>query len=214
VTSAATPSETLRASLAAAPVLAILRARTATHVVAAAHALAEAGVPAVEVTLTTDGALDALRELRAARPGLLAGVGTVITPEEAAAAVEAGAQFLVAPCVRTDTMDAAARLGVPMVPGAFTPTEVVTAVEHGAALVKLFPALLGPSYLKALRAPLPEVGFVPTGGIGIDAIRGFLDAGAVAVGLGSPLTGSALDSGDLDELAARARGALAAARGR
>jgi 2-dehydro-3-deoxyphosphogluconate aldolase / (4S)-4-hydroxy-2-oxoglutarate aldolase len=213
VTTSPTPSETLRATLAPAPVVAILRARTATHFVAGAQALAEAGVRAVEVTLTTDGALDALRELRAARPGLLAGVGTVITPEEAAAAVEAGAQFLVAPCVRADTLAAATRLGVPMLPGAFTPTEVVAAVEHGAALVKLFPATLGPAYLKALRGPLPQVGFVPTGGIGTDAIRPFLDAGAVAVGLGSPLTGDSLETGDLEALTARAREAVAAATG-
>lgn len=214
MTTSATLSETLVGTLRETLVLAILRARSAAQVVAAAGTLADVGVRAVEVTLTTDGALDALARLRATHPDLLAGAGTVITPEDAVAAVQAGAQFLVAPCVRADTMTAAARLGVPVIPGAFTPTEVVTAVEHGAALVKLFPATLGPSYLRALRGPLPEVGFVPTGGVGLDSIAAFLSAGAVAVGLGSPLTGDALESGDLDGLAARGRQAVAAATGR
>jgi 2-dehydro-3-deoxyphosphogluconate aldolase/(4S)-4-hydroxy-2-oxoglutarate aldolase len=214
VTTSATLSETLVDNLRTTPVLAILRARSAARVVAAAGALADVGIRAVEVTLTTDGALDALARLRATRPDLLAGAGTVITPEDAATAVQAGAQFLVAPCVQPDTMAAAARLGVPIIPGAFTPTEVVTAVEHGAALVKLFPATLGPAYLRALRGPLPEVGFVPTGGVGLDSIAAFLSAGAVAVGLGSPLTGDALETGNLDALADRGRQAVAAATGR
>jgi 2-dehydro-3-deoxyphosphogluconate aldolase / (4S)-4-hydroxy-2-oxoglutarate aldolase len=214
VTTTAPLSETLVGTLRTTPVLAILRAPSAGQVVAAAGTLADVGIRAVEVTLTTDGALDALTRLRETRPELLAGAGTVITPEDAAAAVQAGAQFLVAPCVRADTMAAAARLGAPIIPGAFTPTEVVTAVQHGAALVKLFPANLGPSYLRALRAPLPDVGFVPTGGVGLDSIGAFLAAGAVAVGLGSPLTGDALETGDLDALAGRGRQAVAAATGR
>jgi 2-dehydro-3-deoxyphosphogluconate aldolase/(4S)-4-hydroxy-2-oxoglutarate aldolase len=214
VTTPATLSETLVGTLRATPVLAILRARSAGQVVAAAGTLADVGIRTVEVTLTTEGALDALTRLRETRPELLAGAGTVITPEDAAAAVQAGAQFLVAPCVRADTMTAAAQLGVPIIPGAFTATEVVTAVEHGAALVKLFPANLGPSYLRALRGPLPQVGFVPTGGVGLDSIGAFLSAGAVAVGLGSPLTGDALETGDLDALADRGRQAVAAATGR
>lgn len=214
MTAAAALSDTLLATLRATPVLAILRARTARHVGAAVRTLAEVGVSAVEVTLTTEGALEALGRVRADHPELLAGAGTVITPQDAADAVAAGAQFLVAPCVRPDTMAAAAGLGAPMIPGAFTPTEVVTAVEHGAALVKLFPSSLGPSYLRALRGPLPDVAFLPTGGVELDTIGAFLAAGALAVGLGSPLTGDALETGDLDALAERGRRALEAATGR
>jgi 2-dehydro-3-deoxyphosphogluconate aldolase / (4S)-4-hydroxy-2-oxoglutarate aldolase len=202
----------LRAALAATRVLAIFRASTTAHYVPAAQALAATGVQAVEFTLTTDGALDALRELRAASPDLLAGAGTVITPADAGAAVAAGAQFLVAPCVRTDTLAEAARLGVPMIAGALTPTEIVTAAEHGSELVKLFPSAVGPAYVKAVREPLPHIDLVVTGGVALDAIPGFVQAGAFALGLGSPLTGDSLETGDVDGIAERARRALAAAR--
>jgi 2-dehydro-3-deoxyphosphogluconate aldolase/(4S)-4-hydroxy-2-oxoglutarate aldolase len=204
--------DSLRSVLAETRVLAILRAKTTTHVLAAARTLTDSGIRALEVTLTTDGALDTLRELRAAAPDLVAGVGTVITPADAAASVEAGAQFLVAPCVRIDTLHEARRLGVPMVAGAFTPTEVVTAVQHGSELVKLFPSVAGPAYLRAVREPLPDVDFVLTGGVAIDAIAAFLDAGAFAVGLGSPLMGDSLTTGDVSGLAERARAALDAAK--
>ena len=206
------PAAPLRAALTDTRVLAILRARTATHLLPAARALAENGITAVEFTLTTEGALDALRTLRRESPELLAGAGTVVEPRDAEAAVDAGAQFLVAPCVRTDTLETARRLGVPMLAGALTPSEVVTAVQHGCELVKLFPSSLGPGYVKALRDPLPDVELVVTGGVALDAIPAFLDAGAFAVGLGSPLTGDSLVTGDLGGLADRARTALAAAQ--
>ncbi|SHH34189.1 2-dehydro-3-deoxyphosphogluconate aldolase / (4S)-4-hydroxy-2-oxoglutarate aldolase [Jatrophihabitans endophyticus] len=202
----------LREAIATTRVLAIFRARTSTHFVAAARALAADGVRALEFTLTTDGALAALRDLRAAEPDLLAGAGTVITPQDASDAVEAGAQFLVAPCVRVDTLAEAGRLGVPMVAGATTPTEIVTAYEYGSQLVKLFPSAVGPAYVRSVREPLPHIDLVVTGGVALDAIPNFLDAGACAVGLGSPLTGDALDTGDIASISARARTALAAAR--
>jgi 2-dehydro-3-deoxyphosphogluconate aldolase / (4S)-4-hydroxy-2-oxoglutarate aldolase len=201
----------LRDALAATRVLAIFRAKTSTHFVAAAQALAENGVRAVEFTLTSDGALDALRELRSASPDLLAGAGTVITPQDATDAAAAGAQFLVAPCTRVDTLHRASELGTPMIAGATTPTEIVTAHEHGSRLVKLFPSAVGPAFVKAVRDPLPHIDLVVTGGVALDAIPGFLDAGAFAVGLGSPLTGDALDTGDIASIAARARTALARA---
>jgi 2-dehydro-3-deoxyphosphogluconate aldolase/(4S)-4-hydroxy-2-oxoglutarate aldolase len=199
-------------TLAADPVVAILRAASAGHLVAAAEVIADAGIRAVELPLTTPGALDALRELRARRPELLAGAGTVITPDDADAAVAAGAQFLVAPCTRPDTLAVAAERGVPMMPGAFTATEVVLALEHGAEVIKLFPATLGPGYLRALRDPLPHARLVATGGVGIDTIADFLRAGAFAVALGSTLAGDALQTGAFDELADRARRALEAGR--
>jgi 2-dehydro-3-deoxyphosphogluconate aldolase/(4S)-4-hydroxy-2-oxoglutarate aldolase len=203
--STAAGADRLMATLAADPVVAILRARHAGHLVAAAEVIADAGIRAVELPLTTPGALDALRELRRRRPDLLAGAGTVISPTDADEAVDAGAQFLVAPCTRPDTLAAAARHSVPMMPGAFTATEVTLALEHGAQLIKLFPATLGPAYLRALRDPLPLARLVPTGGVGIDAIADFLEAGAFAVALGSPLVGDALQTGDLDALHERAR---------
>jgi 2-dehydro-3-deoxyphosphogluconate aldolase/(4S)-4-hydroxy-2-oxoglutarate aldolase len=208
--STATAAARLTDTFAAHPVLAILRSSTAEHFVAAAEVIADAGVLAVEFTLTTPGALTALRELRGRRPDLLAGAGTVLSPEDARQAVEAGAQFLVAPCTRPDTLAAAATLGVPMIPGAFTPTEVATALDHGAEVVKLFPASLGPSYLRALRAPLPNARLLPTGGVDIETVADFLAAGAFAVGLGSPLTADTLETGDLQTLAQRARRAVTA----
>ena len=202
----------LTETLSTDPVVAILRAPRADNLVAAAEVLIDAGIRAVEFPLTTPGALDALRELRSSRPELLAGAGTVITPADAAEAVDAGAQFLVAPCTRPDTLAAAAELDVPMIPGAFTATEIAVALEHGAALIKLFPATLGPSYLRALLDPLPQARLVPTGGVGIDAIADFLRAGAFAVALGSPLLADALETGDFDALAERAGRAVAASR--
>lgn len=201
----------MRDALGQTRVLAIFRAKTSTHFVAAAQALADNGIRALEFTLNSDGALDALRQLRSESPDLLAGAGTVITPQDASDAVAAGAQFLVAPCTRVDTLQRAAELGVPMVAGATTPSEIVTAHRHGSELVKLFPSTVGPEYVKAVREPLPHIDLVLTGGVTLEAIPGFLDAGAYAVGLGSPLTGDALDTGDIAAVAERARTALAQA---
>ena len=204
--------ERLRRTLGQTRVLAIFRAKTSTHFVAAAHALADNGVRALEFTLTSDGALDALRQLRDESPDLLAGAGTVISPHDASDAVAAGAQFLVAPCTRVDTLQRAAELGVPMIAGATTPSEIVTAHQHGSELVKLFPSAVGPAYVKAVREPLAHIDLVVTGGVALDSIRAFLDAGAFAVGLGSPLTGDALETGDIARITERARTALAQAR--
>lgn len=202
-------ADRLRRALAETRVLAILRAPAATHFVRTASALTSAGIKALEFTLTSDGALDSLQQLRSESPDVLAGAGTVITPLDAANAAAAGAQFLVAPCVRPDTLAAAARLQIPMIAGALTPTEVVTAHEHGSAFVKLFPAVLGPGYVKALRDPLPGIDLVVTGGVSLASVQQFLTVGAFAVGLGSSLTGDALTSGDTEAIAERARVALA-----
>ena len=201
----------LREALAATRVLAIFRAKTSTHFVAAAQALADNGVRALEFTMNSDGALAALRRLRAESPDLLAGMGTVITPQDASDAVAAGAQFLVAPCVRVETLERARELDVPMIAGATTPTEIVTAYDHGSQLVKLFPSAVGPAFVRAVREPLPHIDLVVTGGVTLDVIPDFLDAGAFAVGLGTPLTGDALDSGDLASITERAKAALAKA---
>ena len=199
--------------LAAVPVVAILRAADAGRFVRVGQVLYEAGVRAVEVTLTSTGALAAFGRLREELPGdALLGVGTVRSVADAEAAVGAGAAYLVAPDFRPEVVAWAVARGVPAVPGALTPTEIAAAWAAGATAVKLFPvsAAGGPAYLKAVRAPLPEVPLVPTGGVGLGDIGAYLAAGAAAVGIGAPLLGDAGDpGGDLDALAGRARRAVA-----
>jgi 2-dehydro-3-deoxyphosphogluconate aldolase/(4S)-4-hydroxy-2-oxoglutarate aldolase len=203
--------------LAAVPVVAILRAGDAGRFLEVGRVLYEGGVRAIEVTLTSRGALEAFGRLREELPGdAVLGVGTVRTVEGAEEALAAGATYLVAPDFRPEVVGWAAERELPVVPGALTPTEVAAAWAAGATAVKVFPvsAVGGPAYLKAVRAPLPEVPLVPTGGVGLDDIGAYLGAGAVAVGIGSPLLGDAGDpGGDLDGLAGRARRAVAAATG-
>jgi 2-dehydro-3-deoxyphosphogluconate aldolase/(4S)-4-hydroxy-2-oxoglutarate aldolase len=200
--------------LAVVPVLAILRAADSGRFLEVGRVLYEGGVRAIEVTLTSRGALGAFGRLRQelAEDALL-GVGTVRSVADAELAVEAGAAYLVAPDFRPEVVDWAVGRGVPVVPGALTPTEVAAAWAAGATAVKVFPvsAVGGPAYCKAVKAPLPEVPLVPTGGVGIDEIGAYLATGAVAVGVGSPLLGDAGDpGGDLGALAERARRAVAA----
>ena len=201
--------------LAAVPLVAILRAADAERFLEVGRVLYEGGVRAIEVTLTSKGALEAFGRLQAELAGdAMLGVGTVRSVEDAKLAVDAGATYLVSPDFRADVVGWAVAHGVPVVPGALTPTEVAAAWAAGATAVKVFPvsAVGGAGYVKAVRAPLPEVPLVPTGGIGIDDIGTYLAAGAVAVGLGSPLLGDAGDpGGDLEGLADRARRAVAAA---
>jgi 2-dehydro-3-deoxyphosphogluconate aldolase/(4S)-4-hydroxy-2-oxoglutarate aldolase len=141
--------------------------------------------------------------------GIDLGMGTVLTADEVDRAVDAGARFVVSPSVVPAVIEAATRRGIASYPGAFTPTEIHTVWSA----VKLFPGgALGPGYLKAVRAPLTDIPLVPTGGVDIEAVGAWLDAGAVAVGLGSPLIGNALAAdGDLHALAERARAVCAAA---
>ncbi|MFH8713569.1 bifunctional 4-hydroxy-2-oxoglutarate aldolase/2-dehydro-3-deoxy-phosphogluconate aldolase [Streptomyces zaomyceticus] len=200
----------LRAALAAAPVIAILRSTSATRFAEVTDTLLASGVRTVEFTLTTPGVLDALREYAAdAPPGLALGAGTVTTPAEALAAVEAGATYLITPTTSTEVIAEAVRLGVPVLPGAYTPTEILTAWRAGATMVKLFPAATGgPGYLRAVRAPLPHVPLVPTGGIGVTDAPAYLAAGAAALGIGGPLVGDACEGGSLAALGERAAALL------
>ncbi|MER5177391.1 bifunctional 4-hydroxy-2-oxoglutarate aldolase/2-dehydro-3-deoxy-phosphogluconate aldolase [Streptomyces sp. NPDC002896] len=170
-------------------VMAILRSADASGLPAAARALAAGGITCLEVTLTTAGALDALARIRD-ELGLevAVGAGTVLTAAQAKDAVAAGAEFLVSPNVDTEVIRGAAEGGTPFYPGAWTATEVFTAWQAGAAAVKLFPASTGgPGHLRQLRAPLPEVPLIAVGGVGIAQARDYIDAGAYAVGVGSPL---------------------------
>ncbi len=180
---------------------------------AIADTVRDAGVSILEVTLNTTGALEAIAALRL-RQGerMLIGAGTVRGLAQWRAAVEAGAQFSVAPSFHPEVVAAALAADFLHLPGVFTPTEVERAVGAGCRVVKLFPVdALGPAYLKALRAPLDDVDFVPTGGIGVDNIASYRKAGAVAVGIGGSLVAGPSQS--LDDLAARARALRAAWEG-
>ena len=185
-------------------VVAVLRAPTADGFAAVADVLVNAGITALEVTLTSQGAIDALAGLRRQLPDhAVLGAGTVLTADQAKASVDAGAAFLVSPVLDLELLDG---FGVPFYPGVLTPTEVFTAHRAGAAIVKLFPAAtVGPRYVKDLHGPLPDVRIMPTGGIDIGDIASWLTAGAVSVGLGSPLLGDAAQGGSLAALADRAR---------
>ncbi|MEU8381185.1 bifunctional 4-hydroxy-2-oxoglutarate aldolase/2-dehydro-3-deoxy-phosphogluconate aldolase [Streptosporangium sp. NPDC048865] len=194
----------LEQALAGLPVIAIIRASTARHVAGVLDTLAEGGVRAAEVTLTTPGALQAIGAA-AALPGLTVGAGTVLTADDARAATDAGAAFLITPAVLPEVVEEGGRLGVPVLPGAFTPTEILQAHRAGAAMVKVFPAQQagGPAYIKAVRAPLPDIPLVPTGGVDIAGAADYLRAGARAVAMGAPLIGDACQDGDLAALAER-----------
>jgi 2-dehydro-3-deoxyphosphogluconate aldolase / (4S)-4-hydroxy-2-oxoglutarate aldolase len=200
-------------ALATTRVVAILRAEDASRAEAVVDVLLENGIRSLELTLTTEGALEVVERLAARVPdGTDLGMGTVLTADEVDRAVDAGARFVVSPSVVPAVIEAATRHGIASYPGAFTPTEIHTAWTAGASAVKLFPGgALGPRYLEAVRAPLPDIPLVPTGGVTIEAVGAWLDAGAVALGLGGPLIGDAMaPDGDLDALAQRARAVGAA----
>jgi 2-dehydro-3-deoxyphosphogluconate aldolase/(4S)-4-hydroxy-2-oxoglutarate aldolase len=197
----------LAAELAQERLLAIVRGTSEAASLAAVRTLAEAGIRLIEVSLTTPGAADVISQARGrARPGTLIGAGTVRTAADVDLVASAGAAFIVTPGMGA-AVPAAVRHGLPAVAGALTPGEVMAALAAGAAAVKLFPASLGgPAYLRALRDPFPEVPFVPVGGVDAAAAAQYLAAGAVAVGVGSPLVGNAAR-----EAAAASPGAAAAA---
>lgn len=199
------------AELVRTGVVAILRAADGGPLVEVVDVLVQAGVTCLEVTMNTPGAVDAVAAAREKYgDGVEVGVGTVRTPEQVATAAAAGAQFAVSPGTSPAVAEAVHAAGLRWYPGAFTATEAETAWALGAAAVKLFPASLGgPGYLRELRAPLDDVPFVPTGGVALDQVGAYLAAGAVAVGMGSPLLGDALRGGPLAELSARAERVLA-----
>ena len=199
------------ARIGAAGLIAILRLPDIAGATAAARALREAGVSVLEVTLTTPEALRGLRLLREAMgPDALLGVGTVLDVTAARAALEAGAQFLVTPVLNTGVITLGARRGVPVLPGAFSPTEIYRAWSMGAPLIKVFPAgVLGPQFFRDMRGPFPGVRLVPTGGVTLENVGAFIAAGAEAVAVGGQLADSRLVSaGRWDEIRSRARAFL------
>jgi 2-dehydro-3-deoxyphosphogluconate aldolase/(4S)-4-hydroxy-2-oxoglutarate aldolase len=199
---------------AAGRVLGIVRFSTGGDLDAAVDALRSSGIELVEITLDTPGALHTIE--RDASRGSTVGAGTVTRPEQVRACADAGARFVVSPGCLPDVVEQAHELGLAAVPGTLSPTEILTATGLDAEAVKLFPASLGgPGYLRTLRGPFPATRFVPTGGIGLEDIPGYLEAGAACVGLGTSLVGHAPPTslGERRAIEARARRAVELAGG-
>ncbi|MGG3466061.1 bifunctional 4-hydroxy-2-oxoglutarate aldolase/2-dehydro-3-deoxy-phosphogluconate aldolase [Neobacillus pocheonensis] len=170
-------------------VVAVIRGATLESIIPMANALKEGGVTALEITMETPKAL-AIIEKAADEFGdeLLVGAGTVLDPETARAAIMAGSKFIFSPTVNPETIRMTKRYGTISVPGAFTPTEILHAYEHGADVIKVFPAgTVGPGYFKNIAGPLPHIPLMPTGGINIQNAKDYIKAGAVAVGVGTSL---------------------------
>ena len=198
---------TITQRLLDAGIIAIIRADSSDQLLDAAQALADGGVTAIEVTMTTPNALEVIRDA-AARFGdrILMGVGTVLNEETCVSAILAGAQFVVTPVTKPEVIRVCHRYGKPIASGAFTPTECLLAHESGADFVKLFPAeQVGPAYVRSILAPLPMLRIIPTGGVTPENAAAFLEAGCVALGAGSALVSrDILRSRDWPALTARA----------
>lgn len=191
-------------------VVAVVRARQIPDPVALADTLAKEGIRAVELTFTIPDVVDAIRAVSSS--SAVVGAGTVVTAAQAEEALEAGAQFLVTPTLVPELLEVAGE--TPVILGAFTPTEIQSAVEAGAAAVKVFPARIGgPAYLRDLAGPFPNLSLIPSGGLNESNAAEYLEAGALAVYAGSSLTPPALvEGGDLDEIRRRAGAFVAALR--
>jgi 2-dehydro-3-deoxyphosphogluconate aldolase/(4S)-4-hydroxy-2-oxoglutarate aldolase len=189
-------------------VIAILRAKSSEQLLGAAEAIRSGGITAIEVTLTTPGALAVIEQAVRHFGELVAfGAGTVLDAESVRAAILAGAQFIVAPTLKAEVIELCHRYSVPVFPGVYTPTEILTAWEWGADMVKVFPASVGgPGFIKAVKAPLPQIEIVPVGGVNLSNTADFIRAGASAVGVGGELLDSKLlETQDWPSLAERAR---------
>lgn len=192
----------------------VVRATSPEEALVAVEAIRAGGIPILEITLTVPGAVGVIRAL-AEKLGddAIIGAGTVLDAESARQCIDAGARFVVSPSLDIPTIDACKKLGIPVFPGALTPTEVVTAWKAGADAVKIFPAnaMGGPSYLKSLKAPLPQVAMIPTGGVSLANVADFIAAGAVAVGIGADLVDlAALKRGDSAAVTEKAKQYMAA----
>jgi 2-dehydro-3-deoxyphosphogluconate aldolase/(4S)-4-hydroxy-2-oxoglutarate aldolase len=193
----------------------VIRAQSPDEAAAAVSALRQGGLSILEITMTVPDAVALIREVASSAPEALVGAGTVLDPRTALACIDAGARFVVSPSLNPDTVRQCREAGVAVLPGALTPTEVVAAWDAGADLVKVFPAgaLGGASYIKALKAPLPQIPLVPTGGVNLQTAKDFIKAGAAALGVGADLVDlAALRSGDTPLIVDRTRRFLEAVR--
>ena len=210
--------EEVKARILSGGVIAIVRGDFRGQLLPMAEVLVEAGVPAIEVTMNSPDALAAIKELvQAVGVRLLVGAGTVIDPADVNRIAAVGGRFIVAPNVDAAVIQAAKEAGLLAIPGGYTATEIVTAWQWGADLVKLFPASAGgPGYLRAMRGPLSHIPLVPTGGVSSENAAAFMAAGAAALGIGGSLVNpDVLETGGLERLRERARLLMAAvAQGR
>jgi 2-dehydro-3-deoxyphosphogluconate aldolase / (4S)-4-hydroxy-2-oxoglutarate aldolase len=184
-----TPRQLVTQAIEDCGVVAVIRLKEPDKLRAVVDALAEGGVRALEITMTVPRAIELIAEMAPTLPtGFLLGAGTVLDAQTARAAIEAGAQFIVSPVFRPAVIAEAHAHDIPAMPGCFTPTEILAAWDEGADVVKVFPATaLGPGFFKDVRAPLPQVKLMPTGGVTVDNAGDWIRAGAVAVGVGSAL---------------------------
>jgi 2-dehydro-3-deoxyphosphogluconate aldolase / (4S)-4-hydroxy-2-oxoglutarate aldolase len=195
--------------------IAVIRTNSRARALAVAHAAVAGGFRMLEITYSFAHTSDAIAELADKNDnGLLIGAGTILNRAQAHEAVNAGARFLVSPCVLPEVIEAAREIGVVIIPGAFTPTEIYTAYSLGADIVKIFPAVrFGPEYLKAIRGPLPHIPIIPTSGVDTSNVADWFSAGAVAVGAVSSVFDPVLiENGDWDALTNRAREFIEAVR--
>jgi 2-dehydro-3-deoxyphosphogluconate aldolase/(4S)-4-hydroxy-2-oxoglutarate aldolase len=211
--------EAVTAAIETAGVVAVIRMQDPDRLRAVIDALADGGVRAIEVTMTVPGAIDLIYGLSSTLSGdFLLGAGTVLDSQTATRVIDAGASFVVSPVLKPAIIDVCHRNGVAALPGCFSPTEILTAWESGADIVKVFPATaLGPSFFTDVRGPLPQLKLMPTGGVTLDNAGDWIRAGAVAVGVGTALLDrAAIAAGNYDVLranAARITAGVRAARG-
>ncbi len=201
------------ARLKSAKVIALIRANSAGNLLDCARALQAGGLDAIELTMTTPGALDLVARVSRELPDILIGLGTVLEADTARLGIAAGAKFIVTPALRPEVIAVCREAKIPVLSGALTPTEAYAAWELGADVIKIFPAeFFGPAYIKSLKAPFPQIEFLPTGGVTPETVGEFLKAGAFATAAGSALvSAAALKAGDWAAITARARQFVAAA---
>ena len=193
-------------------VVAVVRAESAEQAIKIAEACREGGIPAIEITFTVPYADEVIRELsKAYKNGeMIVGAGTVLDSETARIAILAGAQYIVSPCLDEETIKLCNRYQIPVMPGCVTIKEMVTAMELGADIIKVFPGeLVGPSYIKAVKGPLPQAPLMPTGGVSLENAAEWIKNGCVAVGVGGSLTAGA-KTGDYEAVTEMAKKFVAA----
>jgi len=204
------------ARIADVGIIPVVRAESEDEAAAVAKLISEAGIPILEITMTVPGAVKLIDQLRSHYGDeVLVGAGTVLQPELARACIDAGAQFIVSPALNMETIELCKQHTIAVFPGALTPTEVVSAWQAGADAVKIFPcsAVGGAKYLRALKAPLPQIKLIPTGGVSLSTAKELICAGAFALGVGADLVNTeAIKVGDYDSVASSARSYLAAVR--